>query len=138
ESGIEVVEEFLEKEVGLPRGSYVMKNGSGLNDTNRFSAGQLTRVLRAMYERFPTAPEYMSSVGIAGKDGTLKYRFEGSDAVGRLRAKTGTLENVTALSGYVQAVGGQHFCFSFFVNDYPGRSGPVVQGMDALGAAVAA
>jgi D-alanyl-D-alanine carboxypeptidase/D-alanyl-D-alanine-endopeptidase (penicillin-binding protein 4) len=58
--------------------------------------------------------------------------------VGRLRAKTGTLENVSALSGYVQATGGELFVFAMMVNDYPGRSGPVVQGLDALGAAVAA
>ncbi len=77
-----------------------------------------------MWDRFPLAPEYLSSVGIAGKDGTLRYRFEGSEAVGRLRAKTGTLENVSALSGYVQSVGGERFAFSVMVNDYPGRSGP--------------
>jgi D-alanyl-D-alanine carboxypeptidase/D-alanyl-D-alanine-endopeptidase (penicillin-binding protein 4) len=137
QKGIEVVESFLERDVGIPRGTYVMKNGSGLNDTNRFSASQLTRILRHMYERSPIAPEFLSSLGIAGKDGTLKYRFEGSDAVGRLRAKTGTLENVSALSGYVQAAGGERFIFSMMVNDYPGRSGPIVQGLDALGAAVA-
>ncbi len=136
--GIEVVESFLERDVGISRGSYVMKNGSGLNDANRFSAAQMSRILRHMYDRFPLAPEYLSSVGIAGKDGTLKYRFEGSEAVGRLRAKTGTLENVSALSGYVQAAGGEKFIFSMMVNDYPGRSGPIVQGLDALGAAVAA
>jgi D-alanyl-D-alanine carboxypeptidase/D-alanyl-D-alanine-endopeptidase (penicillin-binding protein 4) len=136
--GIEVVEEFLETEVGIPRGSYVMKNGSGLNDTNRFSAAQISRLLRLMYERFPLAPEYLSSMGIAGKDGTLRYRFEGSDAVGRLRGKTGTLENVSTLSGYVQAVGGEKFTFAMLVNDFSGRSGPIVQGLDALGAAVAA
>jgi D-alanyl-D-alanine carboxypeptidase/D-alanyl-D-alanine-endopeptidase (penicillin-binding protein 4) len=135
--GIDVVEDFLAREVGIPRGTYVMKNGSGLNDTNRFSAAQFDRILRYMYDRFPLAPEYLSSLGIAGKDGTLKYRFDGTEAVGRLRAKTGTLENVTALSGYVQAAGGEKFIFSMMVNDYPGRSGPVVRGLDALGAAVA-
>jgi len=135
--GIDVVEEFLAREVGIPRGTYVMKNGSGLNDANRFSATQFDRILRYMYERFPLAPEYLSSLGIAGKDGTLKYRFDGTEAVGRLRAKTGTLENVSALSGYVQAAGGEKFIFSMMVNDYPGRSGPVVRGLDALGAAVA-
>jgi len=138
QKGIEVVEDFLEKEVGIPRGSYVMKNGSGLNDTNRFSAGQINRLLRFMYDRFPLAPEYLSSMGIAGKDGTLRYRFEGSDAIGRLRGKTGTLENVSALSGYVQAVGGEKFAFAMLANDFSGRSGPIVQGLDALGAAVAA
>ncbi len=46
--GVEVVEDFLERDVGIARGSYVMKNGSGLNDANRFSATQLDRVLLHM------------------------------------------------------------------------------------------
>jgi D-alanyl-D-alanine carboxypeptidase/D-alanyl-D-alanine-endopeptidase (penicillin-binding protein 4) len=137
-SGLDVVEEFLEKEVGIARGTYVMKNGSGLNDTNRFSAAQTNRLLTAMVERFPLMPEYLSALGIAGKDGTVRTRFEGSDAVGRLRAKTGTLETVSALSGYVQAVGGERFVFSILVNDFSGRASTVVQHVDALGAAVAA
>ena len=136
--GVEVVEQFLERDVGIPRGTYVMKNGSGLNDANRFSAAQLNRLLRHMNDRFPFAPEYLSSVPIAGKDGTLKYRFEGSDAVGRLRAKTGTLESVSALSGYVTSAGGERFSFSIMANDFAGRAGPIVAGLDALGAAVAA
>ncbi|MBL0697436.1 D-alanyl-D-alanine carboxypeptidase/D-alanyl-D-alanine-endopeptidase [Comamonas sp. JC664] len=136
--GVEVVEQFLERDVGIPRGTYVMKNGSGLNDANRFSATQLNRLLRHMVQRFPFAPEYLSSVPIAGKDGTLKYRFEGSDAVGRLRAKTGTLESVSALSGYVTSAGGERFTFSIMANDFAGRAGPIVAGLDALGAAVAA
>jgi D-alanyl-D-alanine carboxypeptidase/D-alanyl-D-alanine-endopeptidase (penicillin-binding protein 4) len=137
-NGVSVAEEFLEREVGIPRGSYILRNGSGLNDTNRFTPRQLTQLLKAMWDRFPLAPEYLSSVGIAGKDGTLRYRFEGSEAVGRLRGKTGTLENVSALSGYVQSVGGERFAFSVLVNDFAGRTGPVVQGIDAMGAAVAA
>lgn len=136
--GIEVVEEMLEREVGLARGTYVMRNGSGLNDTNRFSSAQTNRLLKVMWDRSWLAPEYQSALGIAGKDGTLKYRFEGTDAVGRLRAKTGTLETVSALSGYVQAVGGERFVFSVMVNDFQGRASTVVQHIDALGAAVAA
>lgn len=135
--GIDAIEEFLEREVGLKRGTYVMRNGSGLNDTNRFSAAQINSLLKYMWEHFPLAPEYLSSVGIAGKDGTLKYRFEGTDAVWRLRAKTGTLENVSALSGYVQAVSGERFVFSVIVNDFPGRASTVVGHIDAIGAAVA-
>ena len=137
-SGISVVEDFLAQDVGIARGSYVMKNGSGLNDANRFSSAQTTKLLSYMAKNFPLMPEYLSALGIAGKDGTLKYRFEGSDAVGRLRAKTGTLENVSALSGYVQAVGGERFVFSVMVNDFPGRASTVVRHIDALGAAVAA
>ncbi len=136
--GIDVVEDFLEREVGIPRGTYVMKNGSGLNDANLFSAAQTTRLLVHMMDRFQVMPEFVSSVGIAGKDGTLKYRFEGSDAVGKLRAKTGTLETVSALSGYVESVGKERFVFSIMVNDFSGRAGTVVPNIDALGAAIAA
>ncbi len=137
-AGIEAIESFLVREVGLSPGSFIMRNGSGLNDTNRFSAAQMVKLLKTMWERFPIAPEYLSSLPVGGKDGTLKFRFEGSDASGRLRAKTGTLETVTALSGYVQAVGGERFVFSFMLNDFAGRAGSIVQHLDSLGAALAA
>jgi serine-type D-Ala-D-Ala carboxypeptidase/endopeptidase (penicillin-binding protein 4) len=137
-NGISAVEDFLASKVGIAKGSFVMRNGSGLNDSNRFSATQNLKLLETMFKTFPTMPEYLSSLGIAGKDGTLKFRFDGSDAIGRLRAKTGTLDNVSALSGYVESAGGEKFIFSIMVNDFPGRAGTVVQYIDALGAAVAA
>lgn len=135
--GIEAVEDFLESEVGIPRGSYVMKNGSGLNDTNRFSAAQIVKVLSYMEHRATSAPEYLSSLGIAGKDGTVRSRMEGTDAEGRLRAKTGTLEAVTSLSGMVESVGGHRFLFAMVVNDYPGKHSAVNSAMDDLGIAIA-
>jgi serine-type D-Ala-D-Ala carboxypeptidase/endopeptidase (penicillin-binding protein 4) len=137
-NGVAAVEDFLASKVGIAKGSFVMRNGSGLNDSNRFSATQNLKLLETMFKTFPTMPEYLSSLGIAGKDGTLKFRFDGSDAIGRLRAKTGTLDNVSALSGYVESAGGEKFIFSIMVNDFPGRAGTVVQYIDALGAAVAA
>lgn len=137
ENGLAVVEDVLEN-AGIPRGTYLMKNGSGLNDANRFSATQLVQLLGYMWERFPIMPEYLSTLGIAARDGTLRYRFEGSDAAGRLRAKTGTLENVSALSGYVQAGGGERFIFSILVNDFAGRANLTAQAIDALCVAIAA
>jgi len=136
--GIDVIEDFLDREVGIPRGSYVMKNGSGMNDTNRFSAAQVVKVLGYMEHHFPTAAEYLASLGIAGKDGTVESRMEGTDAEGRLRAKTGTLNSVTALSGVVESLGGQRLLFSMLVNDYPGRHAQVNAAMDDLGVAIAA
>ncbi len=135
--GIEAVEEFL-AEVGIPRGAYVMKNGSGLNDTNRFSARQLTTLLRAMWARFPLHAEYLASLPVAGRDGTIRWRMEGSEAEGRLRAKTGTLENVTSLSGFVETAGRRTLTFAILVNDFPGRTSAAVRSVDALGAALAA
>ncbi|MBI5544368.1 MAG: D-alanyl-D-alanine carboxypeptidase/D-alanyl-D-alanine-endopeptidase [Deltaproteobacteria bacterium] len=136
-AGISEVEDFLARDVGIPLGTFVMKNGSGLNDTNRFSAAQVCRLLRFMWQRFQLAPEFLGSLAIAGRDGTISTRMEGTDAAGRLRAKTGTLENVSALSGYVLSVGGEKLVFSLMVNDFTGRLGPVIYGVDAVGIAIA-
>ena len=135
--GLEVAEDLL-AELGIPRGTYVLKNGSGLNDTNRFTARQLATLLQAVWKRFPVASEFVSSLGIAARDGTMRLRMEGTDAAGRLRAKTGTLERVTALSGYVQSIGGERFVFSVLVNDWAGKSAPVISSIDRLGGMLAA
>jgi D-alanyl-D-alanine carboxypeptidase/D-alanyl-D-alanine-endopeptidase (penicillin-binding protein 4) len=135
--GVEAVEEFL-AELGVPRGGYVMKNGSGLNDTNRFSARQLVTILRAMWARFPLHAEYVVSLPVAGRDGTIRWRMEGTEAAGRLRAKTGTLESVTSLSGYVETAGHRTLAFAILVNDFAGRPSAATRSVDALGAALAA
>jgi serine-type D-Ala-D-Ala carboxypeptidase/endopeptidase (penicillin-binding protein 4) len=135
--GIVAVEEFL-AEVGIPRGAYVMKNGSGLNDTNRFSPRQLTTLLRAMWARFPLHAEYLASLPVAGRDGTIRWRMEGGEAQGRLRAKTGTLDSVTSLSGYVETAGHRTLAFSILVNDLAGRTSAAVRSVDAIGTALAA
>jgi D-alanyl-D-alanine carboxypeptidase/D-alanyl-D-alanine-endopeptidase (penicillin-binding protein 4) len=135
--GVAAVEEFL-AEAGVPRGSYLMRNGSGLNDANRFSARQVVTLLRAMWARFPLQAEFVASLPVAGRDGTIRWRMEGTEAVGRLRAKTGTLESVTSLSGYVQTAGGRTLAFAVLVNDYAGRAAGVVRSVDAVGSALAA
>src|SRR6202022_5205305 len=110
-----------------------LRNGSGLHDTNRFSAQQMTALLVAVWKKFPVAREFVASLGIAARDGTMRLRMEGTDAAGRLRAKTGTLDHVTALSGFVQSLGGERFVFSILVNDWGGKSGPGLSSMHRLG-----
>jgi len=135
--GVEAVESWL-AETGIPRGTYVMKNGSGLNDTNRFSAAQMTRLLAAVHERTEFFPEYAASLGIAARDGTVRLRMEGTPAAGRLRAKTGTLENAAALSGYVRTPAGELLAYSILVNDYVGPHRGAVAGIDRVAETVAA
>jgi D-alanyl-D-alanine carboxypeptidase/D-alanyl-D-alanine-endopeptidase (penicillin-binding protein 4) len=133
--GVEAVEDFL-ADAGIPRGAYVMKNGSGLNDTNRFSARQTVTLLREMWRRFPLMADYLAALPVAGKDGTTRWRMDGTE--GRLRAKTGTLETVTSLSGYVETAAHERLAFSILVNDFPGRAHLVVRAVDAVGSALAA
>jgi D-alanyl-D-alanine carboxypeptidase/D-alanyl-D-alanine-endopeptidase (penicillin-binding protein 4) len=138
DKGVDAVEEFLARRVAIPRGSFVMRNGSGLNDTNRVSARQLVRVLRWACREDLLGPSFLASLPIAGIDGTTRNRMAGTLAVGRLRAKTGTLQNVTALSGFVGAVDGKRYVFSILVNDFPGRLSSVLPAVDAIGTALAA
>ncbi|MDF1563225.1 MAG: D-alanyl-D-alanine carboxypeptidase/D-alanyl-D-alanine-endopeptidase [Deltaproteobacteria bacterium] len=135
--GVQAVEAFLEKEVGIPRGAYVMKNGSGLNDTNRFSPRQMTAILAHTANHFQVAPEFVASLAVAGRDGTTQYRLDDTDTAGRVRAKTGTLENVSALCGYARTLSGETVAFSILVNDHPGRYSTIIEGVDTIAAAVA-
>jgi D-alanyl-D-alanine carboxypeptidase/D-alanyl-D-alanine-endopeptidase (penicillin-binding protein 4) len=135
--GIAATEEYL-SELGILKGSYVMKNGSGLNDTNRFSAAQITTLLQTVAQKSTFYPEYASSLGIAGRDGTIRSRMEGSVAEGRLRGKTGTLENVKSLSGYVTTPSGETLIYAVMVNGLSRRlHGAAMASIDEVGIALA-
>jgi D-alanyl-D-alanine carboxypeptidase/D-alanyl-D-alanine-endopeptidase (penicillin-binding protein 4) len=134
-SGLSAVEGFLAS-FGLPRGSYVMKNGSGLNDANRFSARQTARLLAELWRRFPVSAEFLASLPLSGKDGTIRWRLEGPETAGRVRAKTGTLDGVNSLSGYLETVDGERLAFAILVNDAPGRAAAVTPAIDAVAAAL--
>lgn len=134
--GVAAVEAFL-AELGIPRGSYTLRNGSGLNHVNQFTARQTVAVLRAAWARFPLMGDFLASLPVAGRDGTIRTRMEGSEAAGRVRAKTGTLENVISLSGYVETRGGERLAFAILVNDFAGQKTEVVRAVDALAAAIA-
>ena len=135
--GAHAIEDFLADSVGIPRGSMVLRNGSGLNDINRVSARQLVKLLEWVDSRSLIAPELYASLPIAGVDGTTRNRLGGTLAEGRIRAKTGTLQNVTALSGIASAVGGERYAFAIIVNDYPGSVAAILPRVDAIGAAIA-
>jgi len=134
-SGLAAVEGFLAS-FGLPRGSYVMKNGSGMNDANRFSARQAVRLLAEMVRRFPVSAEFLASLPVAGKDGTIRWRLDGPETAGQVRAKTGTLDGVNTLAGYLETVDGERLAFALFVNDAPGKASAMTPAIDALAAAL--
>jgi D-alanyl-D-alanine carboxypeptidase/D-alanyl-D-alanine-endopeptidase (penicillin-binding protein 4) len=92
---------------GIDDAGLVLENGSGLSRIARITPAQLAGVLLAG-QRSNWAPEFQSSMPIMAVDGTLRRRLPGSPAAGRARMKTGTLNGVMALAGYVpDASGGQ-------------------------------
>jgi len=121
EKGQRAVREYLTT-LGIEAGTYRMDNGSGLYDSNRFTARQLTRVIRATLSDFRIASDFLSSLSIAGVDGTLTRRMVDSAAQGYVRAKTGTLKGASSLSGIVGSQGSVKVAFSFLMNAVTDRS----------------
>ncbi len=91
-------------------------DGSGLTFGNRSSAGDVVKLLNRVrgtnYDR-----EFIDSLAVAGRSGTLADRMRGSAAEGRCRAKTGTLTGVSALSGYCFNRSGRKYAFSILMNN---------------------
>jgi serine-type D-Ala-D-Ala carboxypeptidase/endopeptidase (penicillin-binding protein 4) len=94
-------------------------DGSGLSRANRASPAAVVRLLSAMYRRTDYDP-FVGSLPIAGQDGTLFDRMRRGAARYRCRGKTGTLSNVSALSGYCEARSGDNYAYSILMNGvYP-------------------
>jgi D-alanyl-D-alanine carboxypeptidase/D-alanyl-D-alanine-endopeptidase (penicillin-binding protein 4) len=91
-----------------------MRNGSGLSRSNRASPREVVRLLAAIKRR-PGAATYRRSLPLAGEEGTVAQRMNGTAADGRCRTKTGTLAGVSTLSGYCRAGHGQ-VAFSILMN----------------------
>lgn len=106
----EATRAFLKK-AGV-KGEVKVTNGSGLYDANLLSARQLTQLLTYLERRPDIQPEFETSLAIAGVDGTLGKRLKGLPAGVTVRAKTGTLNNVSSLTGYLSTAGGQRLGFS--------------------------
>ncbi len=110
---------FIER-AGLEPDALTVKNGSGLYDGNSVSPRQFTTLLTYMLEH-RAAPEFLASLAIGGKDGTLEDRMTDEQVAGRVRAKTGTLAHVSALSGYVTTQSGRRVAFSILLNETPDK-----------------
>jgi len=115
DKGIDILGDFL-KELGI-RGHYKLVNGSGLSPKNVMTAAHFIEVLKYGYRNFEIFPEYVGSMGIVGIDGTVDKRLKGTLAQGRVRAKTGSLRGVVALSGYINTLSNETLAFSFLMND---------------------
>lgn len=109
----------------------VMENGSGLSRLERITPQQMAYLLQAGL-RSNWMPEFQASMPIAGIDGTLRRRLQGTPAAGRARLKTGTLRNVVALAGYVPDANGVQNVFVAMVNSEQAGNGRGRAVLDAL------
>jgi D-alanyl-D-alanine carboxypeptidase/D-alanyl-D-alanine-endopeptidase (penicillin-binding protein 4) len=103
---------------GVPLDSYVMYDGSGLSRYNYVTAATLTAILEHLYRDPVHRDTFLATLPTAGKDGTMATRLRRTRAEGIARAKTGSIANVRALSGFVSTRDGEMLVFSILANDF--------------------
>jgi D-alanyl-D-alanine carboxypeptidase/D-alanyl-D-alanine-endopeptidase (penicillin-binding protein 4) len=130
ENGRVVVRHWLE-ERGFDFANLKYDNGAGLSRDARISARHLADLLRYAYQsRY--MPEFMSSMSLSGLDGTLSGRFRNDALTGMAHIKTGSLEDVTAIAGYLQARSGERYIVVSLHNDNDVHRGPGHEVQEAL------
>jgi serine-type D-Ala-D-Ala carboxypeptidase/endopeptidase (penicillin-binding protein 4) len=131
----EIVAQWLDR-IGANDAGVVLHNGSGLFDTDRVTAYSTVELLRWAWRDPAVQSEYVAQLAVAGADGTLRKRFR-NDPSRRIRAKTGTLDDAIALSGYVGASDGRApIAFSVIFNHVSGRQDNARRAADRIAEAV--
>ncbi len=116
--GIKVVDSLFTL-CGVDKHEYVIADGSGVSRYNLLSAEQILSVLKYMYSINPDLFQlYYNSLPVAGIDGTLGKRMNGTNAEGKVHAKTGTLQGVSCLSGYVSGKNNHLIAFSILEQNF--------------------
>ncbi len=130
--GARVVRSFLTTQAGVAPDDFVLYDGSGLSPKDLVTPRAVTTLLRYSTTQ-PWGPLLRASLPVAGTDGSLQARL--APLRGRVQAKTGTLGDVDALSGFLNANSGRLVIFSILTDNNPGPGARAA--IDALVAAMA-
>jgi D-alanyl-D-alanine carboxypeptidase/D-alanyl-D-alanine-endopeptidase (penicillin-binding protein 4) len=128
-----VVERGLLREAGVPLAGVRMVDGSGLSLIDRWTPLGLATLLRTMWQDGDLRPYLVPALPIAGETGTLEHRMRRPPARGLVRAKTGTTDNASSLSGFV----GDRYVFSILENGSPVRTLNAEQSQNRVGQVLA-
>ena len=112
--GADVVKGWL-ADRGSKFDELIIENGSGLSHTECISSEHLGKMLVSTYNS-PVMPEFIASLPILALDGTIKKRLKESQSNGRAHLKTGSLDGVSAIAGYVLGVNSQRQVLVMMVN----------------------
>jgi len=130
EKGRQVIKEYLQQR-GMDTRSLTMINGAGLSRDTRVSARLLADTL--LYaDSIAFMPEFVSSLSIMGMDGTAKNRLRQKVRSGHAHVKTGTIDDVSAIAGFVDARSGKRFVVVGMLNYHNAHRGPGEELMNAL------
>lgn len=136
EEGTRVVRQFMVN-AGVDDNDFYFYDGSGMSMDDRIAPRAITKLL-AYAARQQWGQAWRESLPIAGVDGTLSGRFKNSPLKGRMWAKTGTLNESSALSGYMTTGSGKTLAFSIMVNGHRPGSNAELEAIDRIADAIAA
>ena len=137
EKGLAVMHSTL-ADMGIDSSNMLLRDGSGMSHKNLVTANEVSELLYTVQSK-SWYPTFLNALPVAGnKDrfigGTLRNRMIGTAAEGNVRAKTGALNGVTALSGFVTASDGEKLIFSIMINNYLSES--TYEVLDAIAVAL--
>ena len=104
---------------------FIVADGSGLSRYNYLTPAALVGVLEQVQSNRQSAAVFEATLPVAGRDGTLAARMDGTAAAGNARAKTGTMSNVSALAGFVDTQDGETLVFAILANNYQSGSSEI-------------
>jgi len=120
-SGIALLTGYLQSR-GVPAAQLRIADGSGVSRYNLATAESIVRLLEATYRDPAIFGLFSDALPVAGIDGTLARRMQGTPAEGKVRAKTGSMKGVEALSGYAVTADGERLAFSMLMQHFTGPS----------------
>ncbi len=116
--GLEALNAFATQQVGILPGEIDFVDGSGLSREDLVAPQAAVKLLIHM-ARSPHFQAWFDSLPVSGVDGTLAHRFLEDELKGKIHAKTGSVEHVNTLSGYMELPSGKRLVFSIMANNHP-------------------
>ena len=132
--GLKLEQDFL-KSVGIADGDVIFTDGSGAAGNNLITPRSIVQILQYA-ARQPWGADFASTLPIAGVDGTLEFRLQGTAAAGRIQAKTGTHSHHHTLAGYATTLAGERLVFAIFCNNTAERGHDATAPMDEIAVAM--
>jgi len=117
---------------GVEDGGLIMRDGSGLSRYNYVTPQTLVTILTHIDRDARLRGPFEATLPIAGRDGTLARRMVGTTAADNAHAKTGSIANARALSGYVTDADGERLVFSIIANNFDVPASVIEQTIDQI------
>ena len=128
--GLKVVHSHL-KSLGFSSDDFKISNVAGLSRQNSFKVNSLVKLLQIYHNQFSHSYEFVSSLPISGEDGTLESRMQDPQVKGKVRAKSGQIDGVIGLAGYLKASNGDLKVFAIIYNG-PKNNYDIIQFVDKV------